>query len=82
MDNHKKNIEFTLCYTKIGNIWSCEYGYKTIQDTDNRVHELIKTSRNLTSKVFITRAYIPKILHKQYIRYNLNPAVNMIQKNN
>jgi hypothetical protein len=79
----KHSKDFILCYRNPHNInWSCESGYKSLEEINERASELRQKEENITTTFFNFGSKLPDIIRRFYILKNLAPDVIINPKDN
>jgi len=75
--------EFVLCYRDPHSLhWTCETGYKTLEDVDNRKKQFPQVHNAKTTTFFTSFHGTPDFLRRQWIKKQLMPSVLMMEKPN
>lgn len=75
------NLEFVLCYKDPHSFnWSCETGYKTMEEVDKRTSQFPREYGKKTTTVLTTHQGTPNFLKQQWIKKQLTPTVTMHEK--
>lgn len=67
------STDFVLCYKDPhSQHWSCETGYETMQEVNNRTQQLSQTK---TTTVLTTYHGTPSFIRQQWIKKQLTPTI-------
>lgn len=76
--------QFTLCYraNKYSNDWTCEYGFRSVNDIDERAKNLKKANEDAVTTFYPFNINTPVVLQEKYIKYKLTPTIKVVSAEN